>query len=398
MKASLRNVLVVMGLTVALAQAGIAQETKIGAVTFTRGAEVKGSYDSNIFLQPGQPLSATPTASGVASFTADLGFALDLQRTQGYAGYLINVLQYDKFPGVNNAVNQSATLWFTYGSGQQSSLGLADQFEITTDPASSELIERARRNQNDVIGNAEFGFGRDLFLGVDFQHELHDYLNASLGQLLNRTMIDVAPMFGYKPTEKTKVLARFTYEQVAYDDLVGQIKNNTGKTIEAEASGKFTSRLEGRVAAGVTMKAYETSVTKLTNSETLPAWKLSLTWAAPAEMTVSLMSSQATQEGLYNRFNVSLLNMVSANRDFGKRVNVAVFGMVINDAYPDLAPGAVSAAKRKDTTIQGGGTLAWSPKLWLTVSLSYLHRARNSNLDVFDYTDDVTSVGIGGTF
>jgi len=374
----------------------LATETRLGAFTLTRSVAVKGSYDTNIFLT-----SSSEYTSGIATFSHDLGILYDQRRTRMSLEYDINVIQYDRFPGANNAVNQEASFTFHRETGPASALDASDDFKATNDPASSELVERTRRNQNDAIASFEAGLGPDLFAAVDLHHTLHYYLQRSLGDLLNRKMIDVTPRVGYKITEKTRIYGEVTYEKVGYEsptpggvNLTGNIKDNASTQVLAVASGEFTSRLKGKVGAGVLMKKYVNTVTTMTDSVTLPAWNATLTWEAPQDFAVNLVLSQTAQEGLYNRYNVSMLDMVQVSKPLTKKLIGSVFAMAVNDTYPDLAPNATSTVKRKDVTLQGGVTLDYTAREWLLVEASFLYRARNSNLDLFDYNDQVTGLSV----
>src|ERR1043166_4415756 len=161
----------VLAVLAAFPRGALAQETHLGAITITRQAEIKGLYDNNIFLT-----SSTTYASGIAQFSHDIGFAVDQKRTKAFAGYHIDLIQYDKFPGVNNAVNQEATAKLSHEPGKGSTLGASDDFKATNVPASSELVERVRRNENDAVITGETGLGPDLFVGADAGHTLHHYL------------------------------------------------------------------------------------------------------------------------------------------------------------------------------------------------------------------------------
>lgn len=376
--------------------AALATETHVGAFTLTREAAVKGSYDTNIFLT-----SSSEYTSGIATFSHNLGILYDQRRTRVALEYDISVIQYDRYPGTNNAVNQEGSFDVRRETGPASVLTASDDFKATNDPASSELVERTRRNQNDAIGSFEAGLGPDLFAGVDLHHTLHDYLKQSLGELLNRKLIDVTPRIGIKLTEKTRIYAEATYEKVGYESptlggagIIGNIKDNSSNQVEVAASGEFTSRLTGKIGAGVLMKKYVNTVTTLTDSVTLPTWNAAVTWEAPADFTVVVALSQTAQEGLYNRFNVSMLNMVQVIKPLTKKLVGSCFAMAVLDTYPDLAPGATSTVKRKDTTVQGGLTLDYSARDWLVVEASFLYRARNSTLDLFDYNDQVTGLSV----
>jgi len=372
---------------------GHAVETRLGPLTITRAATVKGSYDDNIFLS-----ATNSVASGIATFTHDIGFAYETKRSKLTAGYEINLVQYDKLPGVNNAVNQDASLLWSHETGQGSSLGVSDDFKATNDPASSELVERTRRNENDAVVTAETGLGPDLFVGADAHHTLHNYLKRSLGDLLNRKVVDVEPRLGYKVTEKLRIYAQGMYEKVGYESPVGAIKDNSSTGGLAVASGEFTPRLKGQVGAGAVMRTYVTSSTLMTNSVTLPTWNAAVTYEAPADITVTVALSQAANEGVYNRYNVSMLNMLQLSRPFSKKVMGSVFGMLIRDTYPDVAAGATSTTKRSDQTVQAGVTVDYAARAWLVIEAQFLLRNRDSNLDVFDYANQVVGLSLNAKY
>ncbi len=365
----------------------------MGAATITRRAEVKGSYDTNIFLT-----SATPFTSGIATFTHDLGFTVESSRAKAEASYRILLIQYDRFPGVNNAVNQEAGAGFHYDAGPGTLLGATDAFKATTDPTSSELVERTRRNQNDVTVTAETGLGPTLFAGVDATHELHYYLASYLAEVLNRRQVGGTPRLGIKLTEKTRVYAEGEYVKTTYDRAGGAVKDNTTTRGHVVASGEFTPRIKGKVGAGVTMKRYDTSVTKLTNSDSLPSWDAQVTYEAPAAFTFVLAATRAPQEGVYNRFNITTATTLAVSHPLGKKLMGSAFGMLVGDAYPDLAAGASSTVKRADRTVQAGATLAYAALPWANLTGQFLQRTRDSNLDVFDYTDQVVAVSVDAAY
>lgn len=382
----------------ALGAVGYAQETHKGPLTITRHLELQGSYDDNIFLRSSAG-SATPLGSGIATLSHDLGFALDEKRTQASIGYTISLIQYDKFPGVNNAVHQEVTARLDHQPGERSAVGLSDDFKATTDPASSEFVDRARRNQNDADVHGEIGLGPSLFAALRVEHLLHYYYGQStLAHLLNRKGLGVEPRVGYKLTEKTRVYGEYAYERMRYDYGTGATKDNDSNGFMVGAEGEFTSRIKGSVAAGAKMRSYLTSVSLMTGSQTIPAWDAQVTMDAPSDFGIVLALSRGPQEGLFNRFMVSTMETLAVNRPFGKFVTASVFGMLVSDAYPDYVALTTSKAKRADTTVQAGATLKWKPLSFLTVDGGFTLRQRASNYDVFDYTDHLTTLGVEAVY
>lgn len=359
-----------------------------GPVSLTNHVGVVGLHDDNIYLSR----SAT-AGSAIGKLIYDLSLGLEGKQLRMTAGYGLEVLQYAEAPGTNNAVHQSAGLAGSCEFGKGKRIGLTDKFTATTDPASNELVERARRNQNDAAFKADFEIGPRLFLGLDAAHVTHYYMRDRLADMLNRKETAGGPRVGVRIGPKTRSYVRYAYRDIAYD-FTGGTKDNLTHTIVAGAEGEFTSRLTGTVEAGVFLRDYAaTSSTRVTDSMTSPAAKLGLAWAGPGGVAVSLTGARGPQEGLYNRFYTSSTLGAGLSRTV-KRWKLGLLGSYGWDEYPDVVSGSTRNENREDGILQAGGSAGFQALKWLAVQGAVLYRSRESNQDEFDYSDTVVSLGI----
>jgi len=270
---------------------------------------------------------------------------------------------------------------------------IRDTFVATTDPASSELVERARRNRNDAGMDADFDIGPRLFLGLDVTHTTHYYMWDHLADLLNRKEMSAGPSVGIRIGPKTRSYVRYAYQDIAYDFNLST-KDNLTHNILVGAEGEFGSRMTGTVEAGVFMRDYETtSSTTMTDSITSPAARLEIEWAGPRDLKVSLMGSRGPREALFNRFYTSNTIGIGVSKEMKRRWTAGFLGSYGMDEYPDVLFLGTANEERKDGILQIGFNIGYDANEWLSVKASYLYRSRDSNLDEFDYDDRIASLG-----
>jgi uncharacterized protein (PEP-CTERM system associated) len=80
--------------------------------------------------------------------------------------------------------------------------------------------------------------------------------------------------------------------------------------------------------------------------------------------------------GLYGEFTYRFLDRLAG----------VVKGSYAEDRYSDTVPG--ETAVRKDKTLLAGGGVRYFFRRWLRLDLDYNYRKRDSNIDIFDYTEN----------
>jgi hypothetical protein len=220
-----------------------------------------------------------------------------------------------------------------------------------------------------------------------------NYLLKSLADPLNRQEYMAGAAGGCKLTEKTKVFVKYEMGGVNYD-LADNIRDSDNSYVGAGAEGAFSSRLSGTVEAGAHMRGYKVSSTLLTNDETTPSVEAQIKYDAPADVAVAVFASRRVQESLFTRFLVSTMGGLSVSRKFFRKLDARILGSAGQDDYPDLVQVGTFNEKRKDTIMQAGLNLSYPVLQGLTARAQYMYRSRQSNLGVYDYKNNLGTVGL----
>lgn len=372
-----------------LASASLARgEGRGKSVRLDRRATLAIAYDDNIYLSP------TATGSAIGRFDHDLGLSLAGKRSQLRLGYGLTVMRYNENYWVNNLFHQTGTFSAGYEFGDRKRIALEDRFEATTDPASSEEVQRARRNRNDGRLDLDLGLGRVLYLGAEARHVLHYYLRDDMADLLNRKEVTAGPRIGFYVGPRTRLQARMRYQQITYDNILST-RNSTTPSVLVGLNGNVTRRITGRIEAGVFMRSYEsTSSTMLTDAMTSPEMDVALEWKGRGETGASLTASRGPREAIFNRFYTGTTIALGFTKQMGRRWKASVLGSYEIDEYPDALFAGAGSEERRDTLTQAGVKVSYRPANAMELRAEYLYRGRDSNLYGFDYADNVLTGGL----
>ncbi len=224
-------------------------------------------YDSNIFLVP-HDLPSGQVGGGIASSWItknELGLETNLpwhHVNNLSLGYDFESDVYSTMPSINNTIDQAAHADFTSARASQGMTYKAgDQYINTTDPAFSELVQRARRWENRVYVEADYlpTHGR-LTWGVNADDEMDKYLDATLGAGLNRYQEDMGFNVGYMIEPKTNAYISYTRGIIHYtvNPIAGvPDNNNKSDTVAVGVKGQMTPKITGQVEVGYTYREYD---------------------------------------------------------------------------------------------------------------------------------------------
>ncbi|MEK7765528.1 MAG: outer membrane beta-barrel protein, partial [bacterium] len=311
----------------AAASAGV----HLGAAELKPRLGLEASYDDNIFLQ-----SVTPTGSTILRVTPGLDVRLERKRMKLRGGYELSSLNYAIFPKANNALHQTGYVAFSQEFAKAASFSLEEAFKATTDPASSELTERAKRAQNDVGIGLELPLSGKTFAGVRVSDTLTCYRRASLAALLDRDEVLAGLRGGYVLTAKTRTYAFARYASVAY--VTNLSNESSGLLAGAGLQGEITKRITGTLELGSMSRHYTRTVSGGTRDTTAPRYDVALTWEGPRDWKVRVNGERGFSDSVFNRFFVTSALGGNVSKPLGKHAKVAVLGSWGLDQYPDLNP------------------------------------------------------------
>lgn len=371
-------------------------------------------YDSNIYLvprdQPGRTVGGGVRSSWITINELALETLLPWRRLHSLStGYDFQAKNYSTQSYLNDTINQTAHVDYTYAGAYGTTFRAGDQYANTTDQAFSELVERNRRWTNKVYVDVDYMPERGWFAGgVDASHTTVKYLGPTIARQLNRYEDRAGFNVGYKVAPKTKLYASYHRAIIHYSvhrELPDQDKDNKAHDLGFGLSGVISPKVTGQIEGGMTYREYDESpigtggVTRVTRNFTAAT---NVVYKHSDRTDVIFQASRVLQESISstNRFyisnNVSLDVKHKLPRKFSVGGNVA-FGL---DKYPDTQTVVTGTrGDRRDDLYQGGVWVEYDIQQWLSTGLSYVFRERNSTFSgEFNYQDQQTAWNIALKF
>ncbi len=331
------------------------------------------SYDDNIYLTDENTKDSFISSTQVgANYKANVpGSGLELSAT-GLVGYNA----YTEDSSKNNYWNALANVDL-----KNDMFNIGDNFLYTSDPANSELTERAERINN--TGYISFKTSTEKTLGFGlFADDSYDrYFQAEYGDDLNRNRVNVGAKLFYNVSPKTNFFAEYMYSDIAYE--TNKDNNSTGNTVGLGVEGDITATVNGIAKVTYAMRDYENDVPGVNNYNDLFGYYVALQWQPTDRNTIRLSGERSMQESMYgsNRYYAdTLVSLYASQKIFDKWTASLTLGWE-NMAY-DRYEGNT---KRNDDLYTIRPALDYQFKDWLSAGVWYQFRTRQSNTNPFDY-------------
>ena len=324
------------------------------------------SYDDNIYLQNGGRIG-----SGIAS--TKVGALLDLAipntSLAGKASATVGYNAYTKHNGTNGYWDSLVTA--EVGNDM---LKIGDRFLLTSDPANSELTDRAQRINNNVYASYRTNAYKKLSFGAKVSDELNKY-TASDYQALNRNRLNLGLGAYYNISEKTNLLAEYTYTILAYQK--NQDNNSNGGTVALGIEGQVAPKVTGEAKLTYNYRNYDHDLAGYDSYANLIGYNVAFTWEPTSQNLVRLSGSRDFEETIYtnNRYFVS-----TGVKLYGSQKIMDKFTAGLTLGYENLSYAkAVAGVKRSDDVVTVRPELNYQFKEWLSAGVWYQYRRRASN-------------------
>jgi len=361
-------------------------------------------YDTNIYLVPRE----TPTrvvgggvrGSWITKNELALEAVLPWHRLHNLAaGYAVEAHNYSTDARVNDTINQSAHLDYTYAGAYGLTFKLGDRYINTRDQAFSQLVDRDKRWSNEIYTSLDYAPERSFLVGgVDASHTVNKYLGATRARQLNRYTQRAGFNVGYMVQPKTKLylayhrsLTHYTVHRIFPD----QDRNSKSHEFGVGLSGVIAPKVTGQVEAGMSYRKYDEApiggVTRETRNLTVAT---DLIYRPTERTDVILALSRRLQESISdtNRFYISHSATLDIKHKLPYKFSVGVNGAFGLDKYPDTQAINGTRGDRRDDIYQGGAWITYDIQAWLTTGLSYVYRERFSTFSGdFNYQDQQTA-------
>jgi hypothetical protein len=358
-------------------------------------------YDSNIYLVP-RNQSSGQVAGVQSSWIAknDLGLEANIpwrHLNNLSLGYDFESDVYTSAPSINDTINQMLHADFVREGARGMTYKAGDQYINTTDQASSELTQRARRWMNRAYVSADYApkNGR-LVAGVDADHETDKYLDPIYGSELNRYQEDAGFNVGYMLQPKTKAYVSYDREIIHYtvNPPPGvPEKDSKSHIVAIGAIGQLSPKIEGQVEIGLDYRQNDVApVSGADRINRTPTILTQVTYHPDQSDDLILALSRTFQETIYvnNAFYYANVASLELDHRFPHRVKAGMNVALGKNQYLNaqaIGLGSISG-NRRDDLYQGGAFIEYDIQAWLSTRLSYVYNERDSTFSAqFNYQD-----------
>jgi predicted porin len=386
---------------------------KLGGVAINPYYGLEARYEDNIYRVPRNINNHAVGGGGVRGswiMSNNLGLKLEAPIGEMHkvkAMYDVTFENYKVQPRANNAINQKVGVGYEF-KGSKLGAKLTNDYVNTQDPAfnpngtvvNGSLVQRERRWQNTLAGEAEYTLGDKFFAGVDAQTDRKQYLNrsggaASLANTLNSSEQTFGVKAGYKVAPKTKVFAAVHRTLLHYTEETRQ-DNHRDWDVDFGVDGKLAPKLKGLAQVGFNYVQFDrdganpTRATVSRHFQTL----VKLDYAVTEKGTFILAANRATNDSSTtgSRYFVTAGANLAYNHKFGK-LGAGINGGVQIDRYSDNITQGTETKTRRDDNYTFGLKSDYKVKEWATVGASFTRNARFSTFSrQFNYRDNITAV------
>jgi hypothetical protein len=345
--------------------------------TITPSISYTGEYDDNVFRTKDNKESdyiniITP------------GIQLEYKgRHELRAGYKVEILRYSDWNNLDTE-RHTAVLdgLFTFNRLQ---LRFGEEFRRTDDFPSTQLTQRIERNENTLGGGFDYDVARLWGVGFDARWGHVNYLEQGFDDL-DRNSYTLAPSFYYRLTAKTRVFVEPNFAVEEFGS--GENRDNYRYRALVGARGDFTERFSVTGKAGFEYLDFQENTTQddfgtfvgEIEATYRPLERLQTALILRRNALASTHANNLEYEAFTGVFAVTYA--FTSKLLFIPRVAIGV------DNYREDATIDGETKQRLDVLYGAGIGVRYQIQRWLRVDANYDFSARDSNFDVFDYTDN----------
>ncbi len=349
------------------------------------------SYDDNIYLtennEKSSAISSTKLGAEYKANIPESGLNLE---AKGYGGYNA----YTEDNGKNGFWEGAAEVNLANDVFQ-----IGDGFLFTSDPANSELTERAKRIGNTFYVSAKNSPENKISFGLLMDDVYTHYLESDW-ESLNRNRVNVGAEVFYNFSSKTNVFFETTYSDIVYSS--NTVNNSNGYNFALGAEGNIAPKVRGIAKAVYSVRKYDKDLTvgsvKADNYNDLLGYVVSLDYTPTNRNLIRLSGQRVMEETTFvaNRYYVSSLIGLTLMQKLMDKWEASVKVSYENMYYP-MSLGA-GTDKRNDNMYVVRPALDYKFEKWLSAGVWYQFRKRASNMSAVEYDNNKAGLYVKAIF
>lgn len=368
----------------------------LGPVNLSPYVDFNAVYEDNIFVQ---------NDNTVSDYYFIVSPGMLVQRIAGENQYELeyraDVFRYVDTGPENDVENHNLRLGLAIDSPSRLSLSLSDLGKRGHEPRSEQNFGVVRITQineywsNDAELGLTYAVSERFSLGLGYRNYYIDYDLAA--QAFRDRMDNGASLtLYYKFMPKTSVLVEGIYKNV--DHLrsglaAARMLDSNEYWAMAGLTWEVTAKSTGTVKAGYEWKIFKDPGSKDFKS---PIFIVSVQHDFSPKTSVTLSGRRQaieTDDPLVAYYTTVQADLGLAYRPTGK-ITAAATGSWARDSYADETTVAGDNGRRVDRAWSAGVDISYRMNKWLAFSAGYRHTKRSSTLPIYDYTDNVATVGV----
>lgn len=368
---------------------------RYGPFRLVPSLDFRGDYTDNVVLAP----SGQKESDFLVVVSPGIGLTYTRPRQSAGLFYRADIQRYAENTNLD-FVRHSARLDARAELGRRWKVSLENAFSHTDEFVGEpvpELTELVAHNENQLSAGAEYRFADRWALGLDYGFFLIDYQDPDFEDL-NRQDHRVELDGFYYIMPRTAVFLGYAFQAVRYrqDDVASERDSEThsvflGLRGEPTATTKVTARVGGayRDFKGDRNDSFSDIVLRVDGD-----WF----YRSPSKLRIFVARDlrESTVEGSDNF--VATYGGVEVQHFLQPRLQVRFVGLVgLNDYVDSVTVGDVTA-RRDDYFYEISVALRYQFQRWLLFEATYRRRTRDSNFDLFDYTENRVQVAIRAQF
>jgi len=259
---------------------------------------------------------------------------------------------------------------------------IGETFLLTSDPANSEQTERKQRINNNAYISLRTNSYKKLSLGLKVSDEINKYtVGGKIAEDLDRNRVNAGAGIYYNVSEKTNLLAEYTFTALAYNS--NHENNSIGGIAAFGAEGKLAPKVTGEAKITYNYRNYSHDKAGCDNYGDLFGYNVALTWTPTTQNLLRLSGTRDFEETVYsnNRYFVS-----TGIKLYGSQKILEKFTAGLTLGYENLSyPKANSdGIKRSDDVLTVRPEISYQFKAWLSAGVWYQYRRRASDANTAD--------------
>lgn len=249
-------------------------------------------------------------------------------------------------------------------------------FLLTSDPANLELTDREQRIKNNIYASYKTSAYHKLSFGLKVSDEIDKYTTGGYIKNLDRNRVNVGAGVYYNVSEKTNLLAEYTFTSLAYES--NHENNSNGGTVALGVEGKLAPKVTGEAKLTYNYRNYNHDKAGCDNYGNLLGYNVAVTWEPTTQNLLRLSGTRDFEETLYtnNRYFVSTgIKLYGSQKIMDKFTAGLTLGYE-NLSYPKAND---SGVKRSDDVYTIRPEVNYQFKEWLSAGIWYQYRRRTSD-------------------